>query len=588
MKKIHVSVLGTKIASDSIEFRKRDFTCDARVVEKSPFSFTCDDEVEKLCQNMPPLEISMVNDYKTKIFLLDFHKKVYPYVKQFNSDIIVLDILCMRTFIYEMEFDNGKIYRITWDSDVQIYLPIIREYMEKIFSSKIVREARINPMLWPKDKLEYEISLYCDKLKKEFGSKKIVLLESQNIYQYFDKFARFSVLPQVEMVNQYNDFYDLCVDYFKKYFSCFSIKKTSNLYGDEKIKFANIFHYNLNYYSYINECLYEIAENRYTVEKSNTILARHNNKNEIELKQLMLKSIVDLTYLRNKGRKVIVIGEIYVYSYMLKQKYGMEIYKGIPYDETTDIEVIQEQISPYAWKNDEYMIVVTHLGGKKGILRKLWENGYGCNIGYYCINHPLIELKEFCGHYEDFYGNKLDIKTPITIRLAGCGISVVVGNGKVSKGSFVHLLNESSLMIENGLKTGEQRFTAICYDGSIACFGGNVYLGNNFHLRNSFFNSMKMGENCVVEDDAILFNGDGHAIFDLNKNENVNYNLMNTRPEKHKIIIGDEVRIGRHAFVLSGSNIPSGCLIEAESFVNKVFKKEKSYIAGFPAVAVEV
>ena len=588
MKQIHVSVLGTKIASDAIEYRKRDFVRDARIVEKSPFAFTCDDVVEELCQNMSLPEILMSNQYKTKVFQLDFHKKVFSYIKQFNSDIIILDMLCMRTFIYEMEFENGKVYRITWDSDVQNQLPLIKGCLEKVFLSKIVKEARINPVLWSQEKLESEIKLYCDKIKKEFDGKKVVLLEGQNIYQYFDRFGRFAVLPQVEMVNQYNNFYDLCVKYFKKYFKCFTIKKTSNLYGDERVKNANIFQYNLCYYNYINECLYEIYQNEYTKEKADEILDRHNVKNEIELKQLMLKSVVDLTYLRQRNRKIIVIGEVDVYTYMLRQKYGLEVFKSIPYDETVNVETVQEQIASYAWKNDEYMIVVTRLYAHNHILRKLWEMGYGCNIGYYCINHPLIELKDFCGHYEDFYGNVVDVQTPVTIKLAGCGIKVSIGKGEISTGSFFQLMNEASLTIEDGIRTGERRFTSICYDGSNAYFGENTYLGSDFHLRNSFFYYMEMGKRCVMEEGAILFNGDGHAIFNLDNNQNVNYNLVNTRPEKHKIVLGDEVCVGRHAFVLSGSNIPSGCLVEAEAFVNKVFKHEKSYIAGLSAEEIEV
>ena len=587
MKQIHISVLGTKIAADAIEYRKRDFALDARIVEKSPFAFTCDDRIELLCQDMPFLEVSLGNEYKNQIFQLDFCKKVYDYIKDFNSDIIVLDIMCMRNFIYEMEFENGTVYRLTWDPDIGKQLPVIKEHLENFFSSKIIKETKINPLSWSNEKLKYEIRIYCEKIKKEFKGTKVVLLEGQNIYQYFDKFGYFSVLPQIDMVNQYNRFYDLCIEYLQTYYKCITILKLKNVYGNEKVKVANIFHYNLCYYNYINECFASIYKNEYTLQNANEILFRYNNKNEMELKELMLKSIVDLTYRKYKNRKIIVVGEIEVYSSLLKKKYGLEVFKSIPFDANTSINFVKEQLASFAWKNDKYMIVVTRLNAKTHLLKSLWEMGYGANVGYYCINHPLIELKNFRGHYEDFYGNILDVKTAVTIKLAGCGSKVSVGTGKIVPTSFFFFMHENILIMEDGIQTKDKPISFRLYDGFSAHIKKNVFWGNCVHCRGSFFHSMEIGSNCVLEDDVVLFNGDGHAIFDLNTNQNVNYNLNNAKPEKHKIVLGDNVRLGKQVFVLSGSQIPSGCLVEAESFVNKIIDGENSYLAGSPVVKVE-
>ena len=361
MRQIHISVLGTQIASDAIEYRKKDFVLDARVVEKSPFAYTCDETQEQLCQSMALPEITLGNKYKDKIFYLDFCKQVYSYVKQFNSDMIVLDMLCMRNFIYELEFDNGTVYRLTWDSEIQKQETAIKQYLEKVFSAKIISETRSNPLTWPEEKLENEIKRYCEKLKREFSGKQVVLLEGQNIYQYFDKLERFGVLSQVALVNQYNHFYDLCVTYFKRYCNCVAISKTKSLYGNEKAKPANMFHYNFSYYDYINQCLTAIYKNEYSLEQAANILNRHNLKNEIELKELLLKSIVDLTYSRYRNRKIIVVGEVETFSYLLKKKYGLEVFQSIYFDEMTTVESVKEQLSPYAWQNEKYMVVVTRL-----------------------------------------------------------------------------------------------------------------------------------------------------------------------------------------------------------------------------------
>ena len=587
MGQIHISVLGTKIVSDAIEYKKRDFALDARIVEKSPFAYTANDVQESLFQKIKVSEITLENSYKNQIFNLDLSKSIFSYVKQFNSDIIVVDVLCMRNLFYELEFSNGNIYRLTWDSQIQKYMYHIKKKLEQIFSAEVIKETRINPLLWSEKKLEGEIIRYCDKLKKEFAGKKIVLLEAQNIYQYFDKFERFAVLPHIDLINQYNAFYDICEKYFKQHCNCIVVSKTEALYGDEKIKSAHMFHYNLKYYEYINQCLESIYKNEYSIKKAKDILNRHNLKNKMELKERLLKSIVDLTCLRCGDRKIIVLGETEVFSYLLKKKYGIEVYKSIYFNKSTSIDSVKEQLSPFAWKSTQYIIVVTSFCNEHHILKTLWEMGYGRDTGYICMNHPLIKLENFKGHYEDFYGNYLDIKTPITVQLSGCGIRVVIGKGEIAPRSFLTLMNETTVIIEDGIMSGEKRFYFSCYDGSVAHFGRNTYLGNNFHLRNSFFYEMYMGNECVLEDNSVLFNGDGHAIFDLNTKQNINYNLTNTKPQKHKIILGNCVHIGKHAFVLCGSQIPSGCMVEAESFVNKIFYQKNCYLAGVPAMRVE-
>ena len=70
---------------------------------------------------------------------------------------------------------------------------------------------------------------------------------------------------------------------------------------------------------------------------------------------------------------------------------------------------------------------------------------------------------------------------------------------------------------------------------------------------------------------------DGHAIFDLNKNR------LN---EARDIMINNNVWLSQKCLIFKGAEIPNGCVIGANSLVNKQLDKKNCIYVGSPVRAV--
>ncbi len=90
---------------------------------------------------------------------------------------------------------------------------------------------------------------------------------------------------------------------------------------------------------------------------------------------------------------------------------------------------------------------------------------------------------------------------------------------------------------------------------------------------------ISVGDDCMFSHTVDIWAGDAHKIYDLATNERIN-------PGKD-VTIGNHVWIGRYASVNKGAVIPDGCVVGANSFVNKVFDEKNCIIAGTPAKIVK-
>lgn len=87
-----------------------------------------------------------------------------------------------------------------------------------------------------------------------------------------------------------------------------------------------------------------------------------------------------------------------------------------------------------------------------------------------------------------------------------------------------------------------------------------------------------IGDNVLISYGISIWNGDGHTIFDANK-EVLNYSK--------DVIIGNKVWIGHKAEILKGTVIQDNSVIGACSVVNKAFSESNVIIAGQPAKIVK-
>lgn len=133
--------------------------------------------------------------------------------------------------------------------------------------------------------------------------------------------------------------------------------------------------------------------------------------------------------------------------------------------------------------------------------------------------------------------------------------------GKVIRAATLRVImpykyNYRELSIEDAVSFGDCQF---------------ILLGNNRKIH--------IGKNCMLSIRIWIKTTDQHPIYDLETNERVN--------AEQDVIIGDNVWIGQDVYVSKGSVIPSGCIVGAKSFVNKVFTQENCVIAGIPAKVVK-
>lgn len=104
---------------------------------------------------------------------------------------------------------------------------------------------------------------------------------------------------------------------------------------------------------------------------------------------------------------------------------------------------------------------------------------------------------------------------------------------------------------------------------------GEIEFGDNFNLNaNSTIvchKRIKFGMDVLISWDVLVMDTDFHKIYE---NEN-NQTLIN--PSKD-IIIGDNVWIGCRCFIAKGCNIPSGCVVAAQSKLTGTTEEVNSII----------
>ena len=80
--------------------------------------------------------------------------------------------------------------------------------------------------------------------------------------------------------------------------------------------------------------------------------------------------------------------------------------------------------------------------------------------------------------------------------------------------------------------------------------------------------------------------GDGHAIFDVISEQNINSTLVPRDPKKEYIHIGNHVWVASKAYILNGTEIDNGSIVGGASTVKGVFPNN-CIVAGNPARKVK-
>lgn len=155
-----------------------------------------------------------------------------------------------------------------------------------------------------------------------------------------------------------------------------------------------------------------------------------------------------------------------------------------------------------------------------------------------------------CNNSSIIIGSEILIKKDNKIECSNSIISID-SNCSIGKDSKITCKNNSSLMI------GEN-----CVFGSI-----NFFISDNS-------GKVEIGKDCMVSQLVTISNNDGHPIFDIHTNKQINMN--------GSIIIGSHVWLGTKCTIMSGSEIGDGSIVGANSLVKNKFPNNCT-IAGIPA-----
>lgn len=243
-------------------------------------------------------------------------------------------------------------------------------------------------------------------------------------------------------------------------------------------------------------------------------------------------------------------------------------------------------------------------------------NGYGYNVitDFICnIPQPIV-IKNFDlskGKYEDEYGNTIIGSKGIisSVVFRGCNNHITIGKNvvgterlsfDVTENSYfeigdncvlyntVQVLVEgrngcSRITIKNNCVLNKAKFRLFVNPNESSVF---IDSGSTFEpdleLHANSGKKIKIGKDCMFSYDITVWSGDGHSIFDVETEKNINSLYQNLPQYKNELIIGNHVWVGKGANIMHGTSIGDGSIIGMESVVKGKFPNNCS-IGGNPA-----
>lgn len=106
--------------------------------------------------------------------------------------------------------------------------------------------------------------------------------------------------------------------------------------------------------------------------------------------------------------------------------------------------------------------------------------------------------------------------------------------------------------------------------------GENVYIAHNVWINGTGY--IKIGNDVIISPNVIIA---------TTKHEKINNVISNSKSTQDKIEIGNGTWIAGNSTLTMGSKIGSGCIVSANSLVNKSFDSPNKLIGGVPAKIIK-
>lgn len=215
----------------------------------------------------------------------------------------------------------------------------------------------------------------------------------------------------------------------------------------------------------------------------------------------------------------------------------------------------------------------------KGSLNWYDKNGNTCS---YCPENCKIT---FAGNNSEVdISINVKIKKQLNIRLGDDCKVVIADKVNIKEGTWFLNGDCISVNIANNVSISDSNI--IMYSHSQLDVGEDTSI---FEIMIRAFQNTQIitGTDCMISQNVILYAGDGHAIFDVEKEERLNNPFDQINDENHYAIkLGNHVWVGMAATLLNGTEVKTGSIIGMGSIVKGKFPNNCS-IAGNPAKIIK-
>lgn len=145
----------------------------------------------------------------------------------------------------------------------------------------------------------------------------------------------------------------------------------------------------------------------------------------------------------------------------------------------------------------------------------------------------------------------------------------IVGSGKIKIGNNVRLSGKQGIAFNNKV-----------FNNPVLSIGSNTFIGHDTGF--AVMKEIRIGEHCYVAGGVTISDNDGHPVNPKQRREN-----KPPVPESVKsVLIGNDVWIGRRAFILKGVEIGDRSIIGAGAVVTSDVPSD-CVVAGNPAVVIK-
>lgn len=549
---MNVITIGSKIVDDAIAFcgSDRGIKNVNRITNISPFvlGFNAAHNKDIL------LPLDKCSDYVSYV-----HKAEMTGCLEVSEefDYVIIDVADARFRFLEVEYANGKAFRIT---DNNINSAIISKFKEETKSNKRITIKECDPLSCNADELKELFEEYLQWIKVTFPEKKIILECNRHAYQTLSEDGNFTISEKITGLMRLNNFYDRCEGIVSDITKCDIIPALSYICADALKK--DFFVANKPYYRYLTDCVADVAEGK-------TDYAKRLHEYQYSVQRYYEKTILNrLSEDISKSAKgdMVLIGATADFEKELCAKTGRSVSLRLDIKDFDSEKILSDKLS-MPDKHTQLCVVVSITAGTH-ILRTLKDAGLDVDNRLVLATHGGFTLNRFVGYYEDVFGNVFDIKAISDINVSGIGNHIFVGEQDPSISYDITVGDDNIMVFENNSQTMlNKAINAKAVAASYIKCGEFSALNNDNRIYAGKFGTINIGKFCLMATDVLL-------------------HCNGLKSADNSIIVEDWTWIGYRATLLPGAHIRTGSIVAARATVAEDFPKN-TLIAGDPAKVIK-